>query len=148
MEIFTGNYQSCKRGNLISISADRGKSADFNGKVMLELAPERVFWKIWRENIGKIPEEENTRYYIQEYYKQVLSKVDVMQLLENERAPILLCYEPFSQFCHRHVLAEYLSIKYGIKVHEIEIGEDFRVIHRARPQNIRTILLDVMNANS
>lgn len=25
MRIFTGNYEECKRGNLISISGDRGK---------------------------------------------------------------------------------------------------------------------------
>lgn len=31
MRIFTGNYENCKVGNLVSISGDKGKSVGFNG---------------------------------------------------------------------------------------------------------------------
>ena len=37
--IFTGNYEECKIGNLISISGDRGKSVGFTGKSIPQLAP-------------------------------------------------------------------------------------------------------------
>ena len=83
--IFTGNYEECKAGNLISISGDKGKSAGFNGKVISEFAPKRKFWDKWRDNIGKIPELENTKYYIEEYYKQVLSKIKIQELLKDEK---------------------------------------------------------------
>lgn len=43
-------------GNLISISGDRGKSVGFEGKTMSQLAPKLSFWKVWHNNIGKIPE--------------------------------------------------------------------------------------------
>jgi len=32
--IFTGSYDKCKAGNLISISFDKGKSAGFEGKMI------------------------------------------------------------------------------------------------------------------
>lgn len=62
--IFTGNYDECKRGNLISISGDRGKSVGFVGKAIPQLAPKRVFWNIWHSNMGKISSEANARYYL------------------------------------------------------------------------------------
>ena len=66
--IFTGNYDECKIGNLISISGDRGKSIGFTGKAIPQLAPKRAFWEIWHDNIGKIPEEQNNRYYIKYFH--------------------------------------------------------------------------------
>lgn len=142
--IFTGNYEECKIGNLISISGDRGKSVGFNGKAIPQLAPKREFWNIWHENIGKIPEEENTRYYINEYYKQVLSKVDIEELLKDEKDPILLCFEKGQQFCHRHILAEYIEMKYKIKVRDIKIDENLNITENKRPENIRIILEEII----
>ncbi len=143
--IFTGSYNTCKRGNLISISGDRGKKAGFTGKSIPLLAPKLVFWQIWHDNIGKISEEDNMRFYIEEYYKQVLSKVDIETLLENEKDPILLCYEDANQFCHRHILAEYIKLLYNIEVLDIEINENFEVKINDRPNNIKIILIDVIN---
>lgn len=142
--VFTGSYKNCKVGNLISISGDRGKSVGFNGKAMPALAPKKAFWVIWHNNIGKIPEEENARYYIEEYYKQVLLKVNFEELFKDEKDPILLCFEESSEFCHRHIVAEYLQIKYGIKVYEITISSDLEIKEMERPENIRRILLEVI----
>ena len=143
--IFTGNYEECKAGNLISISGDRGRKVGYTGKAITKLAPKRAFWDIWYNNIGKIPEEENIRYYIEEYYKQVLSKVDIEELLKDEKDPILLCYEKGQDFCHRHVLAEYIEMKYGIKVRDIKIDENLNIQENKRPEYIRSILEDVMS---
>ena len=142
--IFTGNYEECKVGNLISISGDRGKKVGFNGKFIPELAPKRVFWNIWYNNIGKIPKEVNTRYYIEQYYKQVLSKIDIKELLKDEKNPILLCYEKGQDFCHRHVLAEYIEIKYELKVHDIKIDNNFNIEENPRPEYIHDMLVDVI----
>jgi len=142
--IFTGNYDECKVGNLISISGDRGISAGFEGKCIPKLAPKRGFWEIWHNNIGKISEEENTRYYIEEYYKQVLSKVNIKELLKDEKDPILLCYEKGQDFCHRHVLAEFIELNYGIKVRDIKIDEKLNIEENTRPKYIRNILKNIM----
>ena len=48
--IYTGNYETCKAGNLISISGDRGRSVGFSGKAISKLAPKRKFWKeLWEK---------------------------------------------------------------------------------------------------
>ena len=145
--IYTGNYDNCKSGNLISISGDRGKKKGFTGKAISKLAPLKDFWLVWESNIGKIDEQENTRYYINEYYKQVLVNLDIEELLRNESNPILLCYEDSNEFCHRHVLAEYIELKYGIEVYEIEIDEKGDITIKDRPKYIREILLDVIKEN-
>lgn len=142
--IFTGNYEECKIGNLISISGDRGKSVGFTGKAIPQLAPKRKFWEVWHNNIGRIPEEQNNRYYIEEYYKQVLSQIDIEELLKDEKDPILLCYEKEGQFCHRHVFAEFINLKYGIYVPDISISEDLEIIEHKKPEYIREILKKLM----
>ena len=95
-EIKSGKYLATenKIGDLISISGDRGKSFKygFEGKVLSQLAPRRIFWDVWHNNIDEIDETENTKYYIREYYHKVLSHVNIMELLKNETFPILLCY--------------------------------------------------------
>lgn len=143
--IFTGNYEECKAGNLISISGDRGKKVGYTGNAIPQFAPKKVFWTTFDNNIGKIPEADNIRYYIEEYYKQVLSKVDIEELLKDEKDPILLCYEKGQDFCHRHVLAEYIEIKYGVKVRDIKIDENLNIVENKRPEYIRSILEDVMS---
>ena len=142
--IFTGNYDECKAGNLISISGDRGKSVGFVGKAIPQLAPKRKFWTIWHDNIGKISDEANTRYYIQEYYRQVLSRLNLDELLSEEKDPILLCYEKGQEFCHRHVLAEFIELTYGAKVRDIKVDEKLNVEENIRPGYIRDILKDIM----
>ncbi len=147
--IYTGNYEECLVGNLISISGDKGRSNDRwrsmeNRKSISELAPKRSFWDIWKNNIGKIPEEENTRFYIEHYYDEVLSRVDVMELLKDEENPILLCYEKGQDFCHRHVLAEYIEIKYGIHIDDVKIDFNGNVTVNERPAYIGQMLLEVM----
>ena len=143
-KIFTGNYGNCVAGNLISISGDRGKSIGFRGKSIPDLAPKRKFWNVWHSNIGKIPEEENTRYYIEEYYNEILSKVNIEDLLRDEKEPILLCYEQPHKFCHRHILAEYINIVYGIEVKEIAIDQNLKITEKQRPKNVRKILEEVI----
>ena len=142
--IFTGNYEECKVGNLISISGDRGRSVGFKGKAIPALAPRRTFWDVWNSNIGKIPEEENTKYYIQQYYIQVLLKVNIEELLEDEDSPILLCFEKGQQFCHRHILAEYIELKYNVKVRDIKIDNKGNITENKRPENIKRILQKIM----
>lgn len=144
-QIYTSNYFECPPGNLISISGDKGEDAHFTGKVLLALAPKRGFWKQWKHNIGKVPELENNLFYIREYYEQVLKNLDVLVLLQKEENPILLCYEKANEFCHRHIVAEYLYLQKGIVVPEIAMDEQQNVVVKERPKYIRDALKDVMS---
>lgn len=103
----TGMYSRC------SISFDKGKDAGYDGKCYLALAPKREFWDVWKANRGKISEEENTRYYIEEYYKQVLSKLDPAKVYRELEYSTLLCYEDPEEFCHRHVVAAWFNLLLG-----------------------------------
>ena len=103
----TGMYSRC------SISFDKGKDAGYDGKCYLALAPKREFWDVWKANRGKISEEENTRYYIEEYCKQVLSKLDPAKVYRELEYSTLLCYEDPEEFCHRHVVAAWFNLLLG-----------------------------------
>ena len=138
--IYTGNYFQCKAGNLISISLDKGEDAGFEGRAMLEFAPQKEFFKTWRKNRGVIPEEDNNWEYVNKYYRQVLSKIDILELLKNEVNPILLCYEKDQEFCHRHILAEYIELMYDKKVRDIKIDEKLNIEENERPKYIKPML--------
>lgn len=97
----------------VSISKDRGKDADFSGETFLELAPKEAFFRVWKNNRGVIPEDENTRYYVEEYYKQVLSKLDPAEVYRKLEYKTLLCYEDSSEFCHRHLVAAWFNLLLG-----------------------------------
>ena len=86
--ICTSSYEECQSNKnfTYSISGNRGKDVNYKGNCYPKLAPKLSFWKVWHENIGKMSEEENNKYYINEYYKQVLAKLDpkdVYEELEN-----------------------------------------------------------------
>jgi hypothetical protein len=146
--IYTGSYDNCHSGNLISISGDKGRSKGFEGKCIIELAPKRSFFTVWRSNIGKIPEEDNAWFYIKHYYDEVLSKISVMGLLEHEVDPILLCYEEPGQFCHRHIVAEYLEHFCGTSAFEVSTDSDGKMtIHEGHgPKYIFPMLLEAMKS--
>lgn len=74
----------------------------------------------------------------------MLSQVDIEELLKDENDPILLCYERGQDFCHRHVLAEFINIRYGINVEDLIIGENLNIKINKRPENVRRILEEVL----
>lgn len=113
--INTSSYKNFETGmyKSRSISFDKGKDAGYEGEAYLALAPKREFWDVWKANRGKISEEENTRYYIEEYYKQVLSKLDPKVVYGELDCSTLLCYEEPEEFCHRHVVAAWFNLLLG-----------------------------------
>ena len=119
--IYTGNYSNCNIENTVSISGDRGKSVGYIGKEYISLAPKLSFWKEWHENVKNLSDQENNNFYIKEYYKTVLSKLDAKQLVKELKNNILLCYEEPKLFCHRHIVAAWIETELGIFVPEIKI---------------------------
>ncbi len=140
------NWQSDKY-TTYAISGNRGKNADYHGKCYPKLAPKLSFWKIWHDNIGKIPEEENNRYYVQEYWNQVLSKLDPEQVYKELDNSILLCYEANTEFCHRHIVAAWFEILLGVEVPEAK-AKDYEIeYHIDRPEYIKEYLEEAMRTN-
>lgn len=114
--------------NIIPISIC-GKAPEwYKGEQYKVLAPRYDFFMQWKET-------QDNDYYISCYKEQVLSKLDVHQVLGNlvSKLPYivshstphitlpssryhiaLVCYETPDKFCHRHLVAEWLQL-HGIK---------------------------------
>lgn len=146
--ISTSSYNDWKIDKYItySISGDRGKGVNYQGRCYPELAPKFSFWKQWHDNIGKVSEEENNRYYVQEYWNQVLQKLNPKEVYQELDNSILLCYESNDKFCHRHIVAAWFEILLGVKVPEQKAKED-EVEEVERPAYIKQYLEDVMRCN-
>lgn len=67
--------------------------------------------------------------YIDRYHEDILSKLDpqkivsdLYQLAGEDKRIVLVCYEKSTDFCHRHLVAEWLE-KHGFSVAEIEVSK-------------------------
>ena len=146
--ITTSSYNNWQSDKYLtySISGDRGRNANYHGRCYPKLAPKLSFWKIWHDNIGKISIEENNKYYIQEYWRQVLSKLDPEQVYRELDNSTLLCYEENNEFCHRHIVAAWFEILLGVNVLEKK-ARDYAIEEIERPTYIKQYLEDAMRHN-
>ena len=98
--------------NVVPISIC-GKVPDwYNGLEYKKLAPKWSFFKEWKEN-------HDNNYYIKCFNEQVLDKLNVLDTImelseltrfENRYNDIcLICYEKPEDFCHRHLVADWLN---------------------------------------
>lgn len=144
--IMTSNYKNCVTENGISISGDRGKRAGFTGPALPELAPKFEFWKVWHNTLGKIPKEASDRYYVREYYKQVLKGLDPAAVLKKiPEGSILLCYETADEFCHRHLVAYWFELFLGISTSEVIENPKRETVRKVnRPEYLKRMLEDVI----
>ena len=127
----------------VSVSGNRGKDVGYCGACYQVLAPKRSFWETWHENIGILSEEENTKYYIEQYYLEVLSKLDPEEIYRELDCSFLLCYEDSMEFCHRHIIAAWLEILLNIEVSEVKVNGLY--IERVeRPSYIKEYLEEIM----
>lgn len=129
-----------------AISGNRGVDANYEGKCYKALAPKKSFWKIWHNNIGTITEEENNKFYIEEYYKQVLSKLDVKKVFDDLEFGILLCYEDANEFCHRHIVSAWFELMLNVKVPEVII-QNGRLMEVKKPEYIKEYLEEIIKSN-
>lgn len=54
------------------------------------------------------------------YYKHVLNNLDPLEVYnELGEDAVLLCYEKTGDFCHRHIVADWLSKNLGIIIEEV-----------------------------
>ncbi len=86
-----------------------GKTPDwYKGNQYKKLAPKYGFFMEWKRN-------RNNQFYIEEFKKQVLLPLNrtivISELLSlsNNKDIVLLCYEKPNEFCHRHLVATWLS---------------------------------------
>ena len=132
--VLTGSYENCKDGNIISISKDEGKKANYDGLVLSKLKPNKDFLDDW-EKSSLI----NMNDYIKDYYYEILSKIDPQELFDSlPENPILLDY---SDNVYRHLVAFWLELFLEIKSYEVEVNTKRDTLRKLnRPDYLKVIL--------
>jgi uncharacterized protein (DUF488 family) len=116
MKIYTGNFANVKkyRGAGLHPISIAISARYFTGDLYRPLNPDRAFMK------------EPKLSYTPKYQKKlaILSPANVVSDLEklsNGKDVILLCHEGEDDFCHRHLVADWLEQRLNIEV--IELGK-------------------------
>lgn len=122
MKIYTSYFAKMKKipENIVKISIC-GKAPEwYDGIQYKKLAPKYKFFMEWKEN-------KDNNFYIEHFNSEVLDTLnaqDVFNKLEElsqGRDCVLLCYEKPGDFCHRHLVADWLSEKLNIEVVELDV---------------------------
>lgn len=121
--IYTGYYAKLKKyeeAGLVLVAISSVIPKFFDGLTYEEFAPRKEMFQKWKN--GEI---DNFEYAIM--YKDYLDSLDKEEIREDFDSPhkcdnmILLCYEKSGDFCHRHVLADWLEDNFGYKVEEYKV---------------------------
>ena len=122
--IFTGYYAKLNKYKEAGLEpvAISGKRPDFyEGLYYSDFAPRWEMFKRWKD--GEITNEGYTKEY--KAYLDTLDEseieFDFQDYDAGRKDVVLLCYEKPSDFCHRHVLADWLEEKFGWKVEEYQV---------------------------
>lgn len=73
-------------------------------KVYPALEPKYSFWRIWEQNSQNLSEEDNDKYYVEQYYEQVLLQLDPEQVYneisveEELGGALLFCDDDITRF--------------------------------------------------
>ena len=143
----TGNYKNVLSGNTVSVTGDGGNAWGYFGASYKKLAPRLVTYtpyakkyeelqkikadltrlKEYQEKRREIEEE-----YIKSYYETRLKDLDARDLLETLYEKfgdniILLCHESVDEFCHRRLIADFIEIKLGIYIPEVEVDKKEKI---------------------
>lgn len=134
--IYTSYFAKLKSlpDNVVPISICAKAPNWYNGLQYKKLAPKYDFFIKWKE-------DHDNDHYIKCFSKQVLEPLSITRVIDEiqvmipdeikrkMQAPVswssdyhvaLLCYEKPSDFCHRHLVSEWIN-SYGIKCEEINL---------------------------
>lgn len=120
--IYTGYYAKLKKyeeAGLTPISI-AGKAPEFyKGVQYKKFAPSWHIFSRWKKK-----EIENFQYTL-EFKREILDNLNKEEikefLLSFTGDIILLCYEKSGDFCHRHIVAEWLTNEVGLETKEYKI---------------------------
>lgn len=109
-----------------------GKKLGKAGITMIGIAlyPPKWFYGVSLKTVSptySILHEDNRERYIERFKKEVLSRVDPKEFLErvkqysNGKDVALCCFEKPGDFCHRHLVADWLNEKLGLDVQEFGV---------------------------
>lgn len=114
--MYTGYFAKLKKyqeAGLVPVSIAGKAPSWYKGLEYKKLAPKWEFFNEWKNGSHKGDND----YYIQEFNDKILKNLsittvihDLMELTNAEpNNIILLCYEKPEDFCHRHLVADWIS---------------------------------------
>jgi uncharacterized protein YeaO (DUF488 family) len=118
MEIYTsyfGNLKALHKAGVMPIGIARWKPRFYEGVNMFSVAPTRYM----------LSDDCEHEEYL-ELYDEILRKRGAQSILgeictiAQGRNVALLCYEKPGDFCHRHLLADFLNKELGLNIREFE----------------------------
>lgn len=118
--IYTSYYAKYKGDNGVAVSKSIPKW--FIGKACNKLMPT---WDMIQSVKGcKSPEllKDAVEKYKISYRKLILNKLNPEKIYKELDGKVLLCYEKPGDFCHRHLIAQWLC-EHGFDVKEWESGD-------------------------
>lgn len=163
----TGNYNNVKGGNTVSITGDGGNAWGYYGPAYKKLAPRLITYTSYaskykellqlKKDILKLDEYIKFRRviedeYIASYYETRLKDLNIEELLYTLESKfndniILLCHEPIDEFCHRRLIADYIEIKTGIYIPEVQVNS-IGFVKKLNPIRYKNRLIDIINNRS
>lgn len=160
----TSSYDGIKQGNTVSITGDGGNAWGYYGPVYKKLAPRLVTYTPYAEKyeeLLKLKEDalklndyiELRRQiedeYISSYYETRLKDLDIEKLLYTLESKfgdkiILLCHEPIDEFCHRRLVADFIELKTGVYIPELNVDSN-GIVKKLIPIRYKDRLRKVMD---
>ena len=120
--ICTSNYAK-HNDHPLAISISRFTPHFFKGRTYIALAPTESILAEWRTAIASNDAKrikEAKKRFTERYKTEVLANLDPMKVWKDiGNKAILLCYEGPTEFCHRHIVAEWLAEKLEMTIEEI-----------------------------
>ena len=105
-----------------------GKAPDgWTGLQCKHLAPKWTFFQEWKKN-------GDNNYYIEHFQKEVLDTQDAYHIycellaMSPTEKIALVCYEKPTDFCHRHLVAQWLSNSLCMEIKEYEFVENAQTL--------------------
>ncbi len=103
-----------KSGSMPNAVSIAGKAPVwFKGREYKKLAPKYWFFQRYKE-------DGDEEFYTEQFQKEVLDPLDPKKVFEElGEDAIILCWEGKDKFCHRHLVADWLSKNLDIEIEEI-----------------------------
>jgi len=119
MRIYTTYFSNVMNlpNTIVPISVALKPPKDWEGLQYQVLAPKEEFFYKWRES-------RDDEYYIKHFNSEVLENLDAIMIVEELKrmtkgydSIALVCYELPNEFCHRHLIAQWLR-QSGFEIEE------------------------------
>lgn len=151
--IYTCSYENFNSFSYksISIDIDKGQKAKKDSLYLVStnknLIPSKQLKETWQKNKTILTEEENTKYFIEEYYKNTLSILNPEKVYKELDYSFLLSREKSNELSARHIVAAWLELLLNIDITEVKV-EALHISKLEKPKYIKNILETIIKENT